>query len=182
MSGRPTLFLDRDGVVTTEGGEYVTDPDALRLLPGAAEAIARLAAAGWRLFLFTNQAGVGKGYLTLERLKAIHRRLTETLEAAGGRLNGIYFCPHHPDAGCDCRKPLPGMLLRAAAEHGLDLSACTVVGDSPRDIAAGHAAGCRTVLVLTGHTRSFDPVTFPAPHPDIVLPDLAAVADTLRAE
>lgn len=178
-AARRAVFLDRDGVVTVEGGAYVTRPDDLRLLSGAAEAVARLTAAGWPVFLFTNQAGVGRGCLTLETLEAIHARLCAEIGAAGGHLTSIYACIHAPEAGCDCRKPKPGLLLQAAAEHSLDLSACYVVGDSPRDIAAAHAAGCRALLVLTGHTPVYDAATFPPPPPDHVFPDLAAAADWL---
>jgi histidinol-phosphate phosphatase family protein len=173
------VFLDRDGVLTAEIGETITHPDTLRLLPGAADAAARLNAAGWQVFVFTNQAGVGRGHLTLETLHAIHDRLRAEVAAAGGMLSGIYACPHHPDDGCACRKPKSGLLLQAAAEHALDLTTCVVIGDSPRDIAAGHAVGCRTILVLTGHTHTFDAETFPAPHPDHVFPDLSAAADWL---
>lgn len=179
---RHVVFLDRDGVLTAETGAYITEPARLILLPGAAEAVARLTAAGWRLFLFTNQAGVGRGCLTAEMLERIHAHLAAQLEAAGGRLDGVYVCPHHPDAGCDCRKPEPGLLLRAAADHALDLRKCVVVGDTARDIAAGHAVGCRTLLVLTGHTTRFDPATFPLPHPDAVFPDLVAAVDWLLAD
>ncbi|HZO92016.1 MAG TPA: D-glycero-beta-D-manno-heptose 1,7-bisphosphate 7-phosphatase [Chthonomonadaceae bacterium] len=178
-SERRAVFLDRDGVLTVEGGAYVTRPDALHLLPGAAEAVARLTAAGWPVIVITNQAGVGRGYLSLEELEAVHARLRAEIETAGGRLTAIYACPHCPEEGCDCRKPRPGLLRQAAADLGLDLCASYMVGDSPRDIAAGHAVGCRTILVLTGHTRQYDPATFPPPHPDFVFADLAAAADWL---
>src|SRR5690348_1195966 len=124
---RHVVFLDRDGVLTAETGAYITEPAGLILLPGAAEAVARLTAAGRRVFLFTNQAGVGRGCLTAEMLERIHAHLAAHIEAAGGRLEGVYVCPHHPDAGCDCRKPEPGLLLRAAADHALDLHDCVVV-------------------------------------------------------
>jgi histidinol-phosphate phosphatase family protein len=163
-------------VLTVEGGTYVTTPEQLQLLPGAAAAVAQLTQAGFPVFLFTNQAGVGRGLLTLEMLAQIHARLAAEVEAAGGRLTGIYVCHHHPEAGCDCRKPLPGLLWRAAADHHLELTRCLVVGDSPRDIAAGKSAGCQTFLVLTGHTKAYDPTTFPSPQPDRVFPDLAAAA------
>ena len=178
MSSR-ALFLDRDGVLTAETGEYITRPDALQILPGAAEAVARLTAAGWLLIIVTNQAGVGRGVLSESALAAIHARLWDEIEAEGGVLTAIYACTHHPDAGCDCRKPLPGLLLQAAAEHDLDLSASYMIGDSPRDIAAGHAAGCHTLLVLTGHTAAYDPAAFPLPHPEAVFLDLSAAADWL---
>src|SRR5579883_796060 len=169
------VFLDRDGVLNTEGG-YVTTPEGLNLLPGAAEAVARLRAAGWLVIVFTNQAGVGRGLMTLDALGRVHERLHEAFRAAGGALNAIYFCPHHPDEACECRKPLPGMLHQVAREHQVDLSASYAIGDSPRDIAAGRAAGCQTLLVLTGHTREYDPASFPDPQPDRVFPDLASAA------
>jgi len=178
LKGR-AVFLDRDGVLTAETGAYITRPEALQLLPGAAEAVARLTAAGWPIFVVTNQAGVGRGALTAASLEAIHARLRSAVEAAGGALTAIYACTHAPEAGCACRKPLPGLLLQAAAEHDLDLSACILIGDSPRDIAAGHAAGCHTVLVLTGHTAAYDPSAFPPPPPDAVFPDLPAAASWL---
>jgi histidinol-phosphate phosphatase family protein len=176
------VFLDRDGVVSVEGGEYVTHPDALRLLPGALEAIAHLTEAGWPVFLFTNQAGVGRGFLTLETLDAIHARLRAEIEATGGALRGIYACPHAPGEGCDCRKPRPGLLHCAAVEHALDLTHCYVIGDTPRDIAAGNAVGCQTILVLTGHTNPYAPATFPPPQPDYVFADLLAAAAWLCRE
>lgn len=178
---RRAVFLDRDGVLTPETGEYIIHPDTISLLSGALEAVARLTAAGWPVFLFTNQAGVGRGVLTPETLDAIHARVVAEVEAAGGTITAIYACIHHPDAGCDCRKPKPGLLLQAAADYALDLTACYVVGDSPRDIAAGQAAGCHTLLVLTGHTRTYEPAIFPAPQPEQVFPDLPAAADWLAA-
>jgi histidinol-phosphate phosphatase family protein len=138
----------------------------LEVLPGAPDAVAKLTRAGIRVFVFTNQAGVGRGYLTAETLEEIHNVLRQNIADAGGVIEAIYACIHHPNAGCDCRKPKPGMLLQAAAEYGVDLTACWTVGDSPRDIAAGSSAGCRTILVLTGHTAEYDPAAFPEPQPD----------------
>lgn len=166
-------------MLTEETGAYITRPQDLRLLPGAAEAVARLNRAGWAVAVVTNQAGVGKGVLTLPDLNAIHAHLHATIARSGGHLDGIFLCPHHPDAGCDCRKPLPGLLRQAARALHLDLTACYLVGDSPRDIAAGHAAGCHTVLVLTGHTRHYQPGTFPPPLPEQVFPALPDFVDTL---
>ncbi len=174
------VFLDRDGVLNRELGGYVTSPEALELLPGAADAVERLTARSIPCFVFTNQAVIGRGGMSTETLLAIHDKLKREIEAAGGRLEGIYFCPHHPDAGCDCRKPLPGLLFQAARDHDLDLTRCTVIGDSPRDIAAGRAAGCRTILVLTGHTRNMAD-GYAGPLPDAVYPDLAAAIHTLLA-
>ncbi len=173
------VFLDRDGVLSVEDGAFVTRPEDLRLLPGAPEAVAKLNAAGWKVVLFTNQSAVGRGLLTAETLDAIHDRLRHELAAVGGALTAIYACIHHPSAGCDCRKPLPGMLLRAAREHNIDLTKSFAIGDSPRDIAAAHAAGCNALLVLTGHTRIYDPTSFPDPQPVNVFPDLSAAAEWL---
>lgn len=173
------VFLDRDGTLNEEVG-YVTRPELLTLIFGAAEAVAELCRTGWRVFLFTNQAGIGRGLCTEDDLTAIHAKLTAQIEAAGGTLSGIYYCPHAPDANCDCRKPLPGLLLRAAQEHDLDLCECVVIGDSQRDIAAGQAVGCKTVLVLTGHATPELAVLFPMP-PDLICSDLSsAVAEIIN--
>ena len=168
------VFLDRDGVINTEGGQYITRPEDLVILPGALDAIAALTRAGWPIVVFTNQSGVGRGYMPADALDAIHSSLRREVALSGGELTAIYACPHHPEAGCDCRKPKPGMLTQAARDHDLDLSASFAVGDSPRDIAAGGAAGCQTVLVLSGHTKEYIPEQFPAPHPDHVFPNLLA--------
>lgn len=172
------VFLDRDGVLNEECG-YITRPEDLQPIPGALEAVARITRAGWPVCVFTNQAGVGRGLMTLTDLEAVHARLLGLIAGAGGALAGIYACPHHPDDGCGCRKPRPGLLETAAREHALRLTDCWVVGDSRRDIEAGRAAGCRTILVLTGHTRAYDATAFQGAEPDLVLPDLAAVADWL---
>lgn len=179
VAGRRAVFLDRDGVLSVEGGEYVTCPEKLRLLPGVGQAVARLNGAGYPVFVYTNQAGVGRGYMTLEALDAVHVRMRQEIEAAGGKIEAVYACPHAPDSGCACRKPLPGMLLQAAQEHAIDLSQSYAVGDSPRDIAAGKAAGCHTVLVLSGHTTTYSRDTFPAPQPDLIFADLVQATDWL---
>jgi D-glycero-D-manno-heptose 1,7-bisphosphate phosphatase len=147
------VFLDRDGVLVDDPG-YLSDPDAVRLLPGAARSLVALRAAGWRLVVVTNQSGFARGHFTEERLAGIHARLGELLAAGGATLDAIYYCPHHPDGSagayrraCDCRKPLPGLLLAAARDLRLDLAACWMVGDQPKDVAAGRAAGCRTILI-----------------------------------
>lgn len=144
------VFLDRDGTINEEVG-YLDNPADLRLIPGAAEAIRLLNDAGVPVIVVTNQAGIGRGYFSEARVKAIHERLAKLLAAHGAHLNAIYYCPHHPDDGCDCRKPNPGMLKRAAEEHGIDLGRSFVVGDKVSDVEAGRRAGCRTVLVLTGY-------------------------------
>lgn len=178
MIENSAIFLDRDGVLNKEAGEHIKRTSDLHLLPGAMDAVARLTRAGCKVFIFTNQSGVGRGYMTLEDLDAIHAYLRSKVEEVGGRIAGIYACTHHPEAGCDCRKPKPGLLRLAAKEYDVDLSASYAIGDSARDIAAAAAAGCRTVLVLSGHTTEYQPSGF-SPAPDHVFADLHAFVDWL---
>lgn len=159
MVSRPAAFIDRDGTLTEEVG-YVNHPKRLQLLPRAAEAIKRLNAAGVAAVVVTNQAGVARGYFSPEVLQATNTALAEQLKQADAHLDGLYVCPHHPTEGeppfraqCECRKPKPGLLLRAAAELGLDLGVSTVIGDKASDLAPARAVGARSVLVLTGYGR-----------------------------
>jgi len=172
---RPAVFLDRDGTVLRESS-YLRSPETMRLLPGAAAAIRRLNRAGLAVVIATNQSGVARGLLSEADLEHIHQVLRERLRHRGAKLDGIYYCPHHSDPfgvaqgrpeprsrgeadlpqyrrRCRCRKPSPGLLLRAARELDLDLARSFAVGDSARDLAAGRRAGCRTVLVRTGYGR-----------------------------
>jgi D-glycero-D-manno-heptose 1,7-bisphosphate phosphatase len=154
---RPAVFIDRDGTLTEEVG-YVNHPSRLRLLPRAAEAIRRLNAAGVAAVVVTNQAGLARGYFSDDILRATNEALIAQLKDAGAHLDGIYVCPHHPTEGvppyraqCDCRKPAPGLLQRAAADLDLDLTVSTMVGDKASDLVPGRAVGARAVLVLTGY-------------------------------
>lgn len=152
-------FLDRDGTIIDDPG-YLADPEGVRLLPRAADAIAALADAGYLIVIVTNQSGLARGLFSEDTLAAIHQRLRLRLRDAhpAARIDAIYHCPHlPPDPGqpetplrraCPCRKPAPGMLLRAAAEHNIDLAASVTIGDSPRDVEAGQAAGCGAALLL----------------------------------
>ena len=146
-----TVFLDRDGTVNRDTG-YITSPQELDLLPGVVEAVARLNRAGARVVLVTNQSAIARGFITVDQLKTIHSVLLARLEAGGARLDAIYFCPHHPDDGCRCRKPQPAMIHRAAADLGLNLSRAYVIGDQPRDIELARQVGAQGVLVLSGQT------------------------------
>lgn len=184
MAGRPVVFLDRDGTLIEEVG-YVNHPSRVRLLPGAADAVARLRARGFAVVVVTNQAGIARGYLPRSLVDAAHAELELQLAAAGTRVDGIYLCPHHPTEGigelrvaCECRKPGAGLLLAAARDLGLDLTRAALVGDLPSDIAAGAVVGARTVLVLTGLGRGeweYRRSAFPV-EPDHVCDDLAAAA------
>jgi D-glycero-D-manno-heptose 1,7-bisphosphate phosphatase len=157
---RSAAFLDRDGVIIEEVG-YLSAPEQVALIPGAAEAIAALNGAGIPVVVITNQAGVGHGYFPETQIAAVHQRLDALLARAGARIDRYYYCSHHPAAAlpqyrrvCECRKPRPGMLLQAAAELGLALATSVMVGDKSSDLAAGLAAGCRPLLVKTGYGAS----------------------------
>jgi len=177
---RPAVFLDRDGTVIAHV-HYLSDPADVRLLPGAAEALAKLRAAGFACVLVTNQSGIGRGMYTEERLRQVHAEMTRQLAIFGVSLDGIYFCPEapvgegddptvidHPD-----RKPGPGMLMRAARELGLDLSASWMIGDMISDVLAGINAGCLgSILVRTGKR-----LPEPGDYPGVVY----QTADDLRA-
>ena len=152
------VFLDRDGVIIEEE-HYLSDPDKIRLVPGASEAIKRLRDAGYLTVMTTNQAGVARGYYEEADAVRVNERLKSLLEDAGAGLDGIYLCPHHPDHSgeCDCRKPAPGMLLQASRDLDIDFSASYMIGDKLSDIGAAKAAGCAgSVLVLTGHGKEFE--------------------------
>lgn len=154
---RPAVFIDRDGTLTEEVG-YVNHPDRLRLLPRSAEAIRRLNRAGVAAVLATNQAGIARGYFSREVLDLVQAELLAQLEREKAFLDGVYVCWHHPTEGeppyradCDCRKPKPGLLLRAARDLDIDLRASVMVSDRTRDLLAARAVGARAVLVLTGY-------------------------------
>jgi D-glycero-D-manno-heptose 1,7-bisphosphate phosphatase len=144
------VLLDRDGTIN-EDCNYLSDPQRVRLLPGAAPALRELQNMGLGLVVITNQSGVGRGYFDHSRLELIHRRLIELLAAEGIRLDGVYFCPHKPDDDCSCRKPRTGLPERAAAELGFDLKTSFVIGDKTSDVEMGRNCGATTLLVRTGH-------------------------------
>jgi D,D-heptose 1,7-bisphosphate phosphatase len=152
---RRAIFLDKDGTLV-EDVPYNADPAKIRFAPGAADAVRSLSNAGFRLFVVTNQSGVARGIFPISALATVRSRVETMMQEAGAPLDGFYFCPHLPDGSvaefaqrCDCRKPAPGLILRAAAEHNIDLSESWVVGDKLDDVEAGHRAGCRTVLIGT---------------------------------
>jgi D-glycero-D-manno-heptose 1,7-bisphosphate phosphatase len=156
---RRAVFIDRDGTISEEVG-YVNHVGRYRVFPFAAEAIRTLHEAGWLAILVTNQAGVARGYFREELVGEVHGLLARELERAGARLDAIYYCPHHPSVGeppyrqdCDCRKPRPGLIHRAASEFDLDLPACWMVGDRYGDTELARNAGVRSALVLTGYGR-----------------------------
>jgi D-glycero-D-manno-heptose 1,7-bisphosphate phosphatase len=146
------VFLDRDGVINRDSATYVKCVAEFEFLPGSLEAIRRLTEAGREILIVTNQSVIDRGMASLSELAEIHRYMIDTIAENGGRIRDIYFCPHLPDAGCDCRKPAPGLIRRAADAHDIDLATAVMVGDSAKDILCGRSAGCgATVLVRTGN-------------------------------
>lgn len=147
---KPAIFLDRDGTLIVERN-YLADPAHVELLPTVAESLVRLAEAGFLLVIVTNQSGVGRGYFTPKRLDEIHARMLQMLAEQGVQINAIYVCPHAPSQACQCRKPLPQMVLQAAAEHDIDLDRSWVIGDKPADIGLSAVVGAGAILVRTGY-------------------------------
>jgi histidinol-phosphate phosphatase family protein len=145
-----TIFLDRDGVINENRSDYVKSWSEFLFLPGSLEAIAKLTQAGHRLIVCTNQAGIAKGTISQKTIEEIHRRMLAEVARAGGYIEKVYYCPHAKDEQCGCRKPQPGLLLRARDELGLDMNKAIFIGDSITDIRAGLAAGVSCILVLTG--------------------------------
>lgn len=174
--GEPIVFLDKDGTLI-EDLPYNVDPARVRFAPGARDGVRMLAANGWRIVIASNQSAVGRGYATDDDLRALGRHLRAMLAVEGVELAGFYYCPHLPDEsgeGCTCRKPATGLLGLASIELDLDLGASWFVGDTWMDVAAGRAAGCRTVLVGPDWRRA---KVYPRElRPDASVPDLAAAA------
>ena len=174
------VFLDKDGTLI-EDLPYNVDPDRIRLAPGAAEGLRLLHHAGYHLIVISNQSGVARGYFAEQALAAVAARLRGLLAAAGVPLAAVYYCPHHPDGAvpayavaCDCRKPAPGLILRAAYDHSIDLARSWFIGDILHDIEAGRRAGCRTVLILNGNETEWD--ISPQRRPHHIAGDLATAA------
>ncbi|MFA7496999.1 MAG: D-glycero-beta-D-manno-heptose 1,7-bisphosphate 7-phosphatase [Acidithiobacillus sp.] len=144
------IILDRDGVINEDSSTFIKSPAEWRPIPGSLEAIARLNRAGYQVVVATNQSGVGRGLFDIRTLTAIHQRMRQELAAVGGRIDAIFFCPHLPDSGCTCRKPLPGMFHEIEERLQISLEQVPAIGDSMRDLIAARAAGAKPVLVLTG--------------------------------
>ncbi|EPR42420.1 histidinol-phosphate phosphatase family protein [Desulfovibrio sp. X2] len=172
-------FLDRDGTIIADK-HYLSDPAGVDLLPGAAEGLLAMQEMGLVLVVVSNQSGVGRGYFREEDAHAVNARMSLLLAEQGVRLGGIYFCPHAPEDGCDCRKPGTALLERAAADLELDLRESFFVGDKPEDIEAGRAAGCRSsILVRTGKGRRAEQDG--KARADVVVDDLRGAAAFMAA-
>ena len=144
------VLLDRDGVINEDSQGYVKSVAEWRPIAGSLEAIARLCEAGASVVIVSNQSGLARGLFDQAALDAIHEEMIRKVEAAGGRLAGVFICAHAPDEGCDCRKPQPGLLRRVEAELGVSVEGVPLVGDKPSDLQLARAVGCEPILVRTG--------------------------------
>lgn len=171
------VLIDRDGTLNVEK-HYLSDPDQLELIPGSGAALRRLRELGLGICVVTNQSGLARKYFTPEKLDEVHARLHQLLEAEGASLDGIYVCPHGPDDACECRKPAPGMIRQAAAEHGFDPEFSIVIGDKAADIGLGLAVGAVTILVRTGYGADVE--WMGDCDPDYIVDDLPAAAKLIE--
>lgn len=189
MLKRPAVFLDRDGTLVEEAG-YLDRLERLVLFPYSVDAIRLLNRSGFAVVIVTNQAGIARGIFKESFVAEAHRHIGERLARGGAKVDGFYYCPHHPEAviealrqDCECRKPKPGMLTRAASDLGLDLAASFVVGDRWHDLEAGQRVGARGILVRTGYGRTEEAAPNPAVTPAAITDNvIEAVSWILRAQ
>ncbi|WP_373974313.1 D-glycero-beta-D-manno-heptose 1,7-bisphosphate 7-phosphatase [Chitinibacter sp. SCUT-21] len=174
------LILDRDGVINHDSPNFIKSPDEWTPIAGSLEAIGELSRAGWTIVVATNQSAVGRGIIDVAMLNQIHAKMHRAVVNAGGHIDAIFFCPHAPDAGCECRKPAPGMVLDIARRFRVDVQDCLMVGDSLRDLQAVASAGGQPILVRTGNGLKAESSP-DLPENTWVFADLAAVCDSLLA-
>ncbi len=144
------VFLDRDGVINKNRQDYVKSWNEVEFLPGVFSALKELADSDFSIFVVTNQSAVGRGLLEISTLEAMHQQMKTVVASQGGRIDGFYYCPHRPEENCTCRKPAPGLILAAAADHDLQLEKSYFIGDARSDMEAAVKAGCQPVFVLSG--------------------------------
>ena len=177
------VVLDRDGVINKDSPAYIKSPEDWVPIKGSLEAIARLSQAGYEIVIITNQSGVGRGLFSADTLAQIHVRMIDYVQQHGGQIQSVLFCPHHPDDGCDCRKPLAGLYQQLANRLNINFSGIYSVGDSIRDLVAAKAAGARPVLVKTGNgKKSLKKITdnrYPDLDGTMVFDNLATFTDAL---
>lgn len=151
--GNKAVFIDRDGTINIDG-PYLDDPDRFEMCPGVGEGVKKLKENGFKIIVITNQSGIARGYFTEEVLLSIHDRMKIEFDLFGVKLDGIYYCPHHPDDNCDCRKPNTGLFEKAITEHDIDVNQSYMVGDKILDIVAGQKIGVKTILIPETHIRN----------------------------
>jgi D-glycero-D-manno-heptose 1,7-bisphosphate phosphatase len=150
------VILGRDGILNEYRDDHVKSPEEWAPVAGTAEAVARLNHAGWHVAVATNQSGIGRGMIDMASVNAVHAHMMKLMQAAGGRVDAVFFCPHTPEEHCDCRKPLPGMMKEIGRRYGIDLHLVPMVCDTLRDLLAAQAAGCEPHLVRTGRAAALD--------------------------
>ncbi len=188
-TGRPAVFLDRDGTLIREVG-YLSRPEQVELLPGAIEGLQQLQQCGYALVIVSNQSGVARGYFPESAVHVVHHHLLDLLESRGIHITGVYYCPHHPEGSvkkyrkpCRCRKPEPGMVEQAVRDLALDLSRSVIIGDKASDIELGKRLNIKTVLVLTGYGKeTLRKMTREHAKPDYVCHTLAEAAQWICSE
>jgi D-glycero-D-manno-heptose 1,7-bisphosphate phosphatase len=179
------ILLDRDGVINIERADYVKTWQEFSFLPGALGALQRLASLDIPIVVITNQSAIGRGIMEQAAVIEIHRELMREVKNVGGRIDAFFVCPHHPAAGCLCRKPKPGLLFQAAAQFGFSLAEAVFIGDATTDFEAAHAAGCRSILVRSGRQgesldKFFMKAVLPPPtSPPSIVVDLSAAVDLI---
>lgn len=146
------VFLDRDGVLTRERQDYVKNPDELEVLPGLEAPLREIQKRGFRIVIITNQSVIGRGLTTHHEMLRINQKLREAIAQLGCTIDAIYYCPHRPDEGCNCRKPEPGLILRASSDLGIDPRRSWMIGDKEMDLEAAERAGCRGIRIATNGT------------------------------
>jgi len=174
------VFLDRDGVINRYPGDklYVTSVKKFYFLPGAKSAIAKLRKNGFKIFVASNQAGVGKGLYTKRTLEAITQKMLMEIEKAKGKIDKVYYCMHRKDARCLCRKPSPGLLKNAAKEFKFSLKRSFLIGDTIRDVITANRAGCKSILVLSGKEKLSNQKNWEV-QPDFIFKNLSAAVSYL---
>jgi D-glycero-D-manno-heptose 1,7-bisphosphate phosphatase len=150
------IILGRDGILNEFREDHIKAPEEWVAVPGALEAVSRLNHAGWHAVVATNQSGIGRGMIDMATVNAVHAHMMRCLQALGGRIDAVFFCPHTPEDDCDCRKPLPGMMLDIGRRYGVDLGQVPMVCDTLRDLQAAQAAGCEPHLVRSGRATLLD--------------------------
>ena len=179
------VILGRDGILNDFRDDHVKAPEEWSPIAGALEAVSRLNHAGWHVVVATNQSGIGRGMIDMASVNAVHAHMLKQLQLAGGRIDAVFFCPHTPEDGCDCRKPQPGLMREIGKRYGIDLKQVPMVGDTLRDLQAAQASGCEPHLVCSGRAAGLDAAQIQALVDQVpgtrVHVDLAAFAEYLLA-
>lgn len=177
MHNTKLIILDRDGVINEDSDNFIKSPDEWIPIPGSLNAIAQLNQANYRVVVATNQSGLARGLLNIDTLNAIHNKMNHALASEGGRIDGLFFCPHGPKSGCDCRKPRPGLLQQIAERFHVSLERVPCVGDSLRDLQAARAVDAQPILVRTGNGAA----TEQSPEFDPTIPVYDNLSDVVSA-